>query len=104
MPCLSKPPSRPTAPPEPTRRSTRHMPPPGPAPPPPPALDLDELYVAISYCESLLICRVRILVYPPSGTGAINITRADFNRLNPTEYLNDTLIEFGLKWVCTSIG
>ncbi|KIM89078.1 hypothetical protein PILCRDRAFT_84870 [Piloderma croceum F 1598] len=38
-----------------------------------------------------------ILVYPPSGTGAINITQGDINRLEPGEYLNDTLIEFGLK-------
>ncbi|KII86918.1 hypothetical protein PLICRDRAFT_273907 [Plicaturopsis crispa FD-325 SS-3] len=38
-----------------------------------------------------------ILVYPPVGTGAINITRAEINRLEPNEFLNDTLIEFGLK-------
>jgi Ulp1 family protease len=46
---------------------------------------------------SPLLCR--ILVYPPSGTGAINITQGDLNRLEDGEYLNDTLIEFGLKWV-----
>ncbi|CAL1712532.1 unnamed protein product [Somion occarium] len=38
-----------------------------------------------------------ILVYPFSGTGAVNITRGDWKRLQPGEYLNDTLIEFGLK-------
>lgn len=38
-----------------------------------------------------------ILVYPPSGAGAINITRGDLNRLEDDEYLNDTIIEFGLK-------
>ena len=40
-----------------------------------------------------------ILVYPASGTGAVNITRADLKRLEPGQYLNDTLIEFGLKYV-----
>jgi Ulp1 family protease len=38
-----------------------------------------------------------ILSYPPSGVGAINITRADFKRLDDGEFFNDTLIEFGLK-------
>ncbi|KAH9480523.1 Ubiquitin-like-specific protease 2 [Psilocybe cubensis] len=37
-----------------------------------------------------------ILVYPP-GPGAVNINISDLNRLEPGEYLNDTLIEFGLK-------
>lgn len=40
-----------------------------------------------------------ILVYPPQGTGAVNITNGDVARLNPGEFLNDTLIEFGLKSV-----
>ncbi|TFK52193.1 hypothetical protein OE88DRAFT_1628255, partial [Heliocybe sulcata] len=38
-----------------------------------------------------------ILVYPPTGTGAVNITMSDLWRLRPGEFLNDTLIEFGLK-------
>ncbi|KAJ6525275.1 hypothetical protein DFH09DRAFT_996177 [Mycena vulgaris] len=38
-----------------------------------------------------------ILVYPPRQTGAVNITNADLTRLAPGEFLNDTLIEFGLK-------
>ncbi|CDO70841.1 hypothetical protein BN946_scf184801.g34 [Trametes cinnabarina] len=38
-----------------------------------------------------------VLVYPPSGTGAVNITRGDLRRLDNGQYLNDTLIEFGLK-------
>ncbi|KAJ7758160.1 hypothetical protein DFH07DRAFT_456883 [Mycena maculata] len=38
-----------------------------------------------------------ILVYPPNQTGAVNITNGDVNRLSPGEFLNDTLIEFGLK-------
>jgi hypothetical protein len=68
-----------------------------------PAFDPDELYVAslllhhVIYLDSVV--SVRILVYPPSGTGAVNITKADLNRLQPGEYLNDTLIEFGLKFV-----
>ncbi|KAI0061630.1 hypothetical protein BV25DRAFT_1916654 [Artomyces pyxidatus] len=32
-----------------------------------------------------------------SGTGSLNITNADLGRLKPGEFLNDTLIEFGLK-------
>ncbi|KAJ7784364.1 hypothetical protein B0H16DRAFT_295419 [Mycena metata] len=38
-----------------------------------------------------------ILVYPPGQTGAVNITNGDVARLAPGEFLNDTLIEFGLK-------
>ncbi|KAI0004477.1 hypothetical protein BJV74DRAFT_377469 [Russula compacta] len=32
-----------------------------------------------------------------SGTGSLNITNGDVSRLKPGEFLNDTLIEFGLK-------
>ena len=38
-----------------------------------------------------------ILVYPPGVPGAVNITNGDYLRLQPGEFLNDTLIEFGLK-------
>ncbi|KAJ7140225.1 hypothetical protein C8R43DRAFT_892836, partial [Mycena crocata] len=38
-----------------------------------------------------------ILVYPPNQKGAVNITNGDVTRLKPGEFLNDTLIEFGLK-------
>ncbi|KAF8630950.1 hypothetical protein AX17_005306 [Amanita inopinata Kibby_2008] len=38
-----------------------------------------------------------ILVYPQGVPGAINITNADVSRLDPGEFLNDTIIEFGLK-------
>ncbi|KZV61025.1 hypothetical protein PENSPDRAFT_593361 [Peniophora sp. CONT] len=38
-----------------------------------------------------------ILVYPPSGRGSVNITNGDVGRLAPGDYLNDSLIEFGLK-------
>ncbi|KIK94059.1 hypothetical protein PAXRUDRAFT_828393 [Paxillus rubicundulus Ve08.2h10] len=51
------------------------------SPPPPPPSEPDEL----------------ILMYPPTGTGALSIMRSDLRRLGPEEYLNDTLIEFGLK-------
>ncbi|KAJ7643968.1 hypothetical protein FB45DRAFT_896539 [Roridomyces roridus] len=61
---------------EPTRRSTRQS-----VAPPRPNVDLDEV----------------ILVYPPGQTGAVNVTNGDVLRLSPGEFLNDTLIEFGLK-------
>ncbi|KAF8546883.1 hypothetical protein OG21DRAFT_1425941 [Imleria badia] len=38
-----------------------------------------------------------VLMYPPTGTGALSIMQSDLRRLLPEEYLNDTLIEFGLK-------
>ncbi len=41
----------------------------------------------------------RVLVYPFFGTGAVNVTRGDLKRLDPGQYLNDTIIEFGLKSV-----
>lgn len=40
-----------------------------------------------------------ILVYPNSGPGAVNISNNDLKRLAPSEFLNDTLIELGLKYV-----
>jgi hypothetical protein len=52
-------------------------------------------FVIISY--SLLTSFTSVLVYPPSGPGALNIMGSDLNRLRPHEFLNDTLIEFGLK-------
>ncbi|KAH8928404.1 hypothetical protein BT69DRAFT_1212816 [Atractiella rhizophila] len=36
-------------------------------------------------------------VFPPEGTGSVSITYRDFNRLVPEEFLNDTLIEYGLR-------
>lgn len=41
----------------------------------------------------------RILVFPYGVPGAVNVTRSDLARLDPEALLNDTLIEFGLKWV-----
>lgn len=40
-----------------------------------------------------------ILVYPPNGPGAVHVTNGDLMRLEPGEFLNDTLIELGLKYV-----
>ncbi|KAI6159738.1 hypothetical protein EDD17DRAFT_1486182, partial [Pisolithus thermaeus] len=37
-----------------------------------------------------------ILRYPRSGSGAIDIWHCDLKRLEPQQWLNDTLIEFGL--------
>ena len=33
----------------------------------------------------------------------MNVTRGDFERLQPGKYLNDTLIEFGLKYVWPTV-
>ena len=44
-----------------------------------------------------------ILVYPPTGTGAVRITKGDLNRLAPGQYLNDTLIQYGLKFVLIAV-
>ncbi|KAG6850345.1 hypothetical protein H0H93_014618 [Arthromyces matolae] len=38
-----------------------------------------------------------ILCYPQGVPGAVNIKNSDYRRLRPGEFLNDTLIEFGLK-------
>ena len=55
------------------------------------------LLVSKGFCSVRFI--LRLLVYRPLGTGAVNITRGDLERLQPGKYLNDTLIEFGLKYV-----
>jgi len=49
--------------------------------------------------EPLLNLAIRILVYPSIGPGAVNITNADLSRLEPQQFLNDTLIELWLKCV-----
>ncbi|PBK94561.1 hypothetical protein ARMGADRAFT_1029630, partial [Armillaria gallica] len=38
-----------------------------------------------------------MLEYPWGITGGVSIKREDFNRLKPGVYLNDNLIEFGLR-------
>ncbi|RKP37871.1 hypothetical protein BJ085DRAFT_10093, partial [Dimargaris cristalligena] len=40
-----------------------------------------------------------LLVYPFSGIKSVSITRSDTSRLRPEEYLNDTIIEFYLKYL-----
>ncbi|RDB17956.1 hypothetical protein Hypma_000947 [Hypsizygus marmoreus] len=82
----SRPASRvniPAGPSVPVRRSGRNVSPPRKRPP---SVDPDEV----------------ILCYPQGVPGAVNITNGDCNRLLPGEFLNDTLIEFGLKlWLGT---
>ncbi|KAG0143378.1 hypothetical protein CROQUDRAFT_48867, partial [Cronartium quercuum f. sp. fusiforme G11] len=39
-----------------------------------------------------------VLVWPYEGTNSVAITGGDLKRLEEGEFLNDTLIEFGLKW------
>lgn len=46
----------------------------------------------------LQLCLFSVLMYPPTGIGALSIMNSDLRRLEPEEYLNDTLIEFGLKY------
>lgn len=43
----------------------------------------------------------RALVFPREGTGAVTVINSDINRLAPGEFLNDTLIEYGMK--CVSV-
>ncbi|KZV80095.1 hypothetical protein EXIGLDRAFT_630838, partial [Exidia glandulosa HHB12029] len=45
-----------------------------------------------------------VLVYPQPGPGSLNISRGDLTRLEPGEFLNDTLIEWGLKYWLTATG
>jgi Ulp1 family protease len=37
-------------------------------------------------------------VHPPTGPGAVSISYGDLRRLDSGEFLNDTLIELGLKY------
>lgn len=53
-------------------------------------------------CNVLILSR--IVVYPPSGAGALNIMKSDLKRLDDMCYLNDTLIEFGLKYGHCHLG
>ena len=61
-----------------------------------PKPDPDEVYVALPWVICALLKIFSILGYR-SGTGSLNITNGDVSRLKPGEFLNDTLIEFGLK-------
>ena len=42
-----------------------------------------------------------LFTYPPNEKFAISITKYDASRLNPEEYLNDTVIEFYLRYLET---
>ncbi|GAA5854949.1 hypothetical protein JCM9279_003583 [Rhodotorula babjevae] len=44
-----------------------------------------------------------VLEYPPNEPGAVSLTWGDTKRLRDEEFLNDTLIEFGLKRIIKSI-
>ncbi|WFC99158.1 Ulp1 peptidase [Malassezia yamatoensis] len=44
-----------------------------------------------------------IFRYPDSGPFAVTILRSDLRRLDPEEFLNDTIIEFGMKYICEQI-
>ena len=58
----------------------------------------DEVYVRLLIDPGFnLITVPSMLCYPAGLPGAVNITNADLDRLNPGAFLNDTLIEFGLK-------
>ena len=52
----------------------------------------------------ILITLASVAVYPPSGRGAVNLTNGDVARLRPGEFLNDTLIEFGLRYAPSSFS
>ena len=44
-----------------------------------------------------------MVVYPFDKIGAVTVTGADYARLDEGEFLNDTLIEFGLKCVAPEL-
>jgi hypothetical protein len=44
-----------------------------------------------------------LLVYPPHARDALVITRDDVTRLAPTQFLNDTLIDFYLRYLHTEL-
>ena len=39
------------------------------------------------------------LVYPQNDPDPVTITQKDIKTLNPSEFLNDTIIDFYNKWV-----
>lgn len=44
-------------------------------------------------------------LYPPGGgPGAVEVTHLDLPRLDADEFLNDTVIDFYLRWVCGGAG
>lgn len=58
----------------------------------------DKVYVSLSAIQITAYSHAHsILVYPFEGTGGISVTVADARRLDGDDFLNDTLIEFGLR-------
>ncbi|KAG6813577.1 hypothetical protein H0H92_009621 [Tricholoma furcatifolium] len=64
-----------------------------------PAVDPEEVYILSPVSPGMIVNDFysRILCYPQGVPGAVYIKNSDYRRLDPGEYLNDTLIEFGLK-------
>ena len=55
-------------------------------------------YPFLSRERDVLIPRVvSVLIWPHEGVGAVSVTHGDCLRLKDEEFLNDTLIELGLK-------
>lgn len=46
-----------------------------------------------------LTAKPRLFTYPKGEVGAVPISDVELGRLEPGEFLNDNLIEFGLKYV-----
>ena len=44
-----------------------------------------------------------VLIWPHEGVGAVSVTHGDKQRLRPEEFLNDTLIELGLKFALSLV-
>ena len=45
----------------------------------------------------VVIALSSVLCYTTGLPGAVNITQIDLERLNPRAFLNDSLLEFGLR-------
>lgn len=57
----------------------------------------DKMYAFCQTISGLTDKMDSILVYPFEGTGGVSLTVQDLSRLDDEEFLNDSLIEFGLK-------
>lgn len=51
----------------------------------------------ISPCAILMLLLPSVLIWPHEGVGAVSVTHGDTLRLREEEFLNDSLIELGLK-------
>ncbi|KAK7468256.1 hypothetical protein VKT23_002765 [Stygiomarasmius scandens] len=62
-----------------------------------------EMYMFFNYrAHALIQITSSILSFPANTQGAIQILAGDLARLNPGQYLNDNLIEFGLSCTASS--